>query len=46
VLVGFAIATTLLILGPGPDNLLVLRDTVGGGRRTGLSTAAGPLPAC
>jgi len=41
VLVGFAIATTLLILAPGPDNLLVLRNTLRCGRRTALSTAAG-----
>ncbi len=43
VLVGFAIATTLLILAPGPDNLLVLRNTLRCGRRTALSTAAGTL---
>lgn len=43
VLVGFAIATTLLILAPGPDNLLVMRNTLRGGRRTGLSTAAGTV---
>lgn len=43
VLVGFAIATTLLILAPGPDNLLVMRNTLRGDRRTGLSTAAGTV---
>ncbi len=42
-LVGFALATTLLILAPGPDSLLVMRNTVRGGRRAGLATAAGTL---
>ena len=40
-LVEFAIAATLLILAPGPDSMLVLRNSLRGGRRVGLSTAAG-----
>lgn len=42
-LLGFAIAATLLILAPGPDSLLVMRNCLRGGRRTGWSTAAGTL---
>jgi threonine/homoserine/homoserine lactone efflux protein len=42
-LVGFALASTLLILAPGPDSLLVVRNTMRGGRRLGVCTAAGIL---
>jgi len=42
-LLGFAVAATLLILAPGPDSMLVLRNSLRGGRRVGLSTAAGTL---
>ncbi len=42
-LVEFAIAATLLILAPGPDSMLVLRNSLRGGRRVGLSTAAGTV---
>ncbi len=42
-LVEFAIAATLLILAPGPDNMLVLRNSLRGGRQTGLWTAAGTV---
>jgi len=40
---GFALASTLLILAPGPDSLLVLRNTMRGGRRAGLITACGTI---
>jgi threonine/homoserine/homoserine lactone efflux protein len=43
VLLGFALASTLLILAPGPDFMLVMRNTVRGGRRTGWVTACGTL---
>ena len=43
VLPAFAIASTLLILAPGPDSLLVLRNTVRHGRRAGWVTASGTL---
>jgi threonine/homoserine/homoserine lactone efflux protein len=42
-LVEFAIAATLLIMAPGPDSMLVLRNSLRGGRRVGLSTAAGTV---
>jgi threonine/homoserine/homoserine lactone efflux protein len=40
---GFALASTLLILAPGPDSLLVLRNTLRHGRRAGWVTAVGTL---
>jgi threonine/homoserine/homoserine lactone efflux protein len=42
-LIDFAVAATLLILAPGPDSMLVLRNSLRGGRRVGLSTAAGTV---
>src|SRR5215469_7438982 len=39
----FALASTLLILAPGPDSLLVLRNTIRHGRRAGWVTAGGTL---
>ena len=42
-LLGFALASTLVILAPGPDSMLVMRNTVRGGRRTGWVTACGTL---
>ena len=42
-LAGFAAAATLLILAPGPDTMLVMRNALRGGRRVGLCTAAGTL---
>jgi len=42
-LLGFALAATLLILAPGPDFMLVMRNTVRGGRRNGWVTACGTL---
>jgi threonine/homoserine/homoserine lactone efflux protein len=43
VLLGFALAATLLILAPGPDSMLVMRNCLRGGRRAGWWTAAGTL---
>src|SRR5262249_10025440 len=40
----FALASTLLILAPGPDSLLVLRNTLRHGRRAGWVTATGTRP--
>jgi threonine/homoserine/homoserine lactone efflux protein len=31
-LLGFAVAATLLILAPGPDSMLVMRNCLRGGR--------------
>jgi threonine/homoserine/homoserine lactone efflux protein len=42
-LLGFAVAATLLILAPGPDSMLVMRNCLRGGRRAGWCTAAGTL---
>lgn len=39
----FALASTLLILAPGPDSLLVLRNTLRHGRRAGWVTATGTM---
>lgn len=41
--IGFIPAATLVILAPGPDSLLVLRNSARGGRRAGYVTAAGTL---
>jgi threonine/homoserine/homoserine lactone efflux protein len=40
-MLGFVIAAALLTLSPGPDTLLVLRNTVRGGRGDGLRTTLG-----
>ena len=42
-LLGFAAASTLLILAPGPDSMLVMRNTVRGGRKAGYVTACGTM---
>jgi threonine/homoserine/homoserine lactone efflux protein len=42
-LAAFALAATLLILAPGPDTMLVLRNTLSGGRPAGLITATGTM---
>jgi threonine/homoserine/homoserine lactone efflux protein len=39
----FALASTLLILAPGPDSLLVLRNTLRHGRGAGWVTASGTM---
>jgi threonine/homoserine/homoserine lactone efflux protein len=39
----FALASTLLILAPGPDSLLVLRNMLRHGRRAGWVTATGTM---
>ncbi|MFG2137000.1 LysE family translocator [Streptomyces sp. NPDC048650] len=38
---GFALFALLMTMAPGPDTLLVLRNCVRGGRRTGAATALG-----
>jgi len=42
-LLAFALAATLLIVAPGPDSLLVMRNTLRGGRRAGWITAGGTM---
>jgi threonine/homoserine/homoserine lactone efflux protein len=39
----FVPAAALLVIAPGPDSLLVLRNSARGGRRAGLVTAAGTV---
>jgi threonine/homoserine/homoserine lactone efflux protein len=42
-LVAFALTATLLIVAPGPDSMLVMRNTLRGGRRAGWVTATGTM---
>lgn len=42
-LLGFALTATLVILAPGPDSMLVMRNTVRLGLRAGWTTAAGTM---
>lgn len=42
-LLGFALAATVVILAPGPDFMLVMRNTMRGGRRAGWVTGCGTL---
>lgn len=42
-LAAFALAATLLILAPGPDSMLVMRNTLRGGRNAGWTTATGTM---
>jgi threonine/homoserine/homoserine lactone efflux protein len=42
-LLAFGLASTSLILAPGPDSLLVMRNTLRDGRRAGWVTACGTL---
>jgi threonine/homoserine/homoserine lactone efflux protein len=42
-IVTFVPAAALLVIAPGPDSLLVLRNAARGGRRAGLVTAAGTV---
>jgi threonine/homoserine/homoserine lactone efflux protein len=42
-LLAFALAATLLIVSPGPDSLLVMRNTLRSGRRAGWITAGGTM---
>lgn len=42
-LLAFGLTSTLLILAPGPDSLLVMRNTLRDGRRAGWVTACGTL---
>lgn len=42
-LLAFALTATLLILAPGPDSLLVMRNTLRGGRWAGWATTCGTM---
>ena len=41
--VAFVPVAAVLVIAPGPDSLLVLRNSARGGRRAGLATAAGTV---
>lgn len=41
VLGGFALAAATIVVAPGPDTMLILRNALAAGRRTGLATVAG-----
>src|SRR5215471_17980313 len=43
VLLAFALTATLVILAPGPDSMLVLRNTLRGGQRAGWITTCGTM---
>jgi threonine/homoserine/homoserine lactone efflux protein len=40
-LIAFAVLSAVMVITPGPDSLLVLRNTLRGGRRDGFRTACG-----
>lgn len=40
-LIAFAVASLAVVTSPGPDTMLILRNTANGGRATGLATVAG-----
>ena len=42
-LLAFALTATLVILAPGPDSMLVMRNTLRRGRSAGWITACGTL---
>tara|TARA_A100000171_G_scaffold46092_1_gene50507 strand:+ start:9528 stop:10142 length:615 start_codon:yes stop_codon:yes gene_type:complete len=46
VLFSFSIATVLLALSPGPDNIYVLTQSLAHGSRSGIATVAGLISGC
>lgn len=46
ILVGFVLATSVLALSPGPDNIYVLMQSIVNGRKYGLATVAGLISGC
>ena len=45
-LLSFAVATCVLALSPGPDNMYVLTQSMVNGRRSALATTAGLISGC
>ncbi|MDX6746127.1 LysE family translocator [Polaribacter sp. PL03] len=45
-LLSFAIATVILALSPGPDNIFVLTQSIVNGRKYGLATVLGLISGC
>ena len=46
ILFSFAIATFILAISPGPDNLFVLTQSVVNGKKFGLATVLGLMTGC
>lgn len=46
ILVGFAIASAMLALSPGPDNIFVLAQSLARGARSGLAVVFGLVSGC
>ena len=45
-LLAFTIATALLAISPGPDNIYVLTQSIANGTKSGLATTAGLISGC
>ncbi|NQX85421.1 MAG: LysE family translocator [Flavobacteriaceae bacterium] len=45
-LISFVLATSLLAISPGPDNIYVLMQSIVNGRKYGLATVAGLISGC
>lgn len=45
-LISFAIATSILAISPGPDNIFVLTQSIVNGRKFGLATVFGLISGC
>ena len=46
ILLGFIIATAVLSISPGPDNIFVLTQSIANGKKSGLATVAGLMTGC
>ena len=46
ILIGFAAATSLLAITPGPDNIYVLMQSIVNGRKYGIATVLGLMSGC
>lgn len=46
ILIAFAMATFLLALSPGPDNIFVLVQSISNGKKSGLAVVAGLMTGC
>ncbi|MBM1106396.1 LysE family translocator [Aurantibacter crassamenti] len=46
ILVGFMMATAVLAISPGPDNIYVLMQSIVNGKKYGLATVAGLISGC
>jgi len=46
ILLSFAVATSILAISPGPDNIYVLMQSIVNGKKYGLATVAGLITGC